>query len=411
MKEDFRDVIVIGGGPSGLVASIAARRAGAGVLLLEKNPRVGKKLLTTGNHQCNLTNMDIRAKHYHGDPGFAMRTIARFDRDRTLEFFRALGLETVADESGKVYPRSYQAGSVLDVLRFELDRLRVETLADCAVETLRSGRDGFAVRTKEGRTCSAHRVILCAGGHAAPQTGSTGAGFILAQSLGHTILEPFPALVQLKLDGAVHKAMEGMKWECSVALFADGIAEAQERGDILFTSYGLSGTAALNVSRTAVAALRDGKRVEIKLNLVPEMEEAELGEAIRRRIEIQPERPMEEFFTGWLNKRIGQTLIKALAFDRAAPWRSLSDADVRRLTEALHGWTFTVTGDTGWPNAQTTAGGVDTREVDAETMESRKVPGLFFAGEILNVDGDSGGYNLQWAWSSGFVTGQAAAAV
>ena len=257
---------------------------------------------------------------------------------------------------------------------------------------------------------SAREVVLCTGGKAAPATGSDGSGFRLAESLGHTLIDPFPALVQLNLEGVIHRAMEGMKWKAGVTVLAGGTVITRERGDLLFTIYGVSGPAVLNASRTAVEALRAGRRVEIELDLLPELTEPELLEKVRRRRRLQPDRLLEEFFTGWLNKRIGQTLIKSLGLERGRTWASLSEEESERIAGTAHAWRFAVAGDTGWPNAQVTAGGVDTKEVDPATLESKKVPGLFFAGEVLNVDGDSGGYNLQWAWSSGWVAGEAAAA-
>lgn len=403
------DVLVIGGGASGLMAAVAARMWGATVLLLEKNPRVGKKLLTTGNHQCNLSNFHLQAHRFHGDPVLAMAVIGRFNLNATLAFFWRLGLESTRDGEGRVFPRSYQAAAVLDVLRFEAEESGVRTECGAEVTRLERTGEGFAVTARDGRRFEASRVILCTGGRAAPQTGSVGTGLDLARALGHALVEPFPALVQLKLEGSLHKAMEGMRWETEARLLVDGREDGAVRGEVLFTSYGLSGPAALALSRSAVEAWMAGRRVEVSLNLLPEQPADETLNFIHYRTRNKPDRPLEHFLTGWVNKRIGQTLLKALGLAWDRPWSSLTEAEQSLLAATLHGWTFGVSGHTGWPNAQTTAGGVETAEVDPETLESRLVPGLHFAGEVLNVDGDSGGYNLQWAWSSGWVAGSAAA--
>jgi predicted Rossmann fold flavoprotein len=402
-------VLVGGGGASGLLAAIAARWGGASVVLLEKNPRVGKKLLTTGNHQCNLSNLHLSADRFHGDPALAMAVIGKFDLDATLAFFGRLGLQSARDGQGRVYPRSYQAASVLDALRLEAEESGVETVAGTDVAEIERQGKGLAVTAKGGTRFIARRVILCTGGKAAPHTGSVGGGLDLARRLGHAVVEPFPALVPLKLEGAHPRAMQGMRWEVVARLLVDGREGGTARGEALFAAYGLSGPAALALSRNAVEAWSAGRRVEVALDLLPEQPETETLHCIRSRCLNKPDRSMEHFLAGWINKRIGQVLLKALGFDWSRPWGSLTGEEQARLARALHAWTFPVAGHTGWPNAQVTAGGVETAEVDPETLESRLVPGLHFAGEILNVDGDSGGYNLQWAWSSGWVAGSAAA--
>jgi hypothetical protein len=403
------DVLVVGGGASGLMAAIAARMWGASVTLLERNPRVGKKLLTTGNHQCNLSNLHLKADRFHGDPVLAMAVIAKFNLNATLALFWRLGLESARDGEGRVYPRSFQAAAVLDALRFEADESGVHTACGATVDRLERDGEGFAARTEDGRLFRAGRVILCTGGKAAPQTGSDGRGLDLARALGHSVVEPQPALVQLKLDGALHKAMEGMRWTARVRLLVDGREDGAAEDEVLFTPYGLSGPAALALSRSAVEAWAAGRRVEVELDLLPEQPETETLHFIQYRAVNKPGRALEHFLTGWINKRIGQTLLKSLGLDWSRPWSSLAEAEQALLARALHHWAFPVAGHTGWPNAQTTAGGVETAEVDPDTLESRLVPGLHFAGEVLNIDGDSGGYNLQWAWSSGWVAGFAAA--
>lgn len=409
MKTESPTVAVIGGGAAGLTAAIFASRSGAAVTLFEKNDRVGKKILVTGNGRCNLTNRDIHAANYHGDPEFAMKVIGRFGLEKTLGFFGDLGLRFYTDEAGRIFPFSQQAGSVLDALRFETAHLKAETYTSFPIASVKKTGGRFEVVSQGGKRFSFDRVVIACGGKADPDLGSDGSGFRLAQSLGHGVTPVFPSLVQLRLDGQGYRAMERMKWEAGLSAVSEGKALLSGSGDILFTSYGISGTGVLSISRKITEIIENGKTAELEIDLLPgETDDATYG-LLKKRAELHPERKLDELFLGWLNKRIGQTLLRSVGLELARGSGSLSDAEFRKIAGQTHRWRFPVAGHNGWKNAQTTAGGVRTEEVDDETLGSRLADGLYFAGEVLNVDGDSGGYNLQWAWSSGAVAGNAAA--
>lgn len=408
-NEEKPNVAVIGGGAAGLTAAIHAARAGAAVTIFERNDRVGKKILVTGNGRCNLTNQDLDTRHYHGNPGFAMKTIGRFGADKTGEFFSGLGIRFQSAENGKVFPRSQQAGSVLDALRFEAELLGIEVFTGIMISSVKKEGGTFILNTRAGKSFRFPKVVLACGGKADPDLGSDGSGYDLAKGLGHEITEVFPALSQLRLGGGLYRQMERMKWEGEIrAVDGDG-AFASSRGDMIFTSYGISGTAVLSVSRSVMERISGNRTVYLEADLLPDWKMDETLKELAKRRDDQPERKLEEFFLGLLNKRIGQTLLKSVGLELTRMSGSLSENETGNIAHAIHAWRFEVTGHNGWQNAQTTAGGVRTDEVDPETMESKKSGGLFFAGEILDVDGDSGGYNLQWAWSSGAVAGISAA--
>ena len=409
MMKNGISIAVVGGGASGLMAAVVACRAGASVALFEKNDRVGKKILVTGNGRCNLANRSVRAENYHGDAEFAMKVIGAFDGGKTLDFFSGLGLRFYTDEAGRIFPFSQQAGSVLDALRFEADKLGVEFYTAFPVASVKKTGGGFALVSAGGKSFAFDRVILACGGKADPDLGSDGSGYRLAESLGHKTTEVFPALVQLRLEGQNFRAMERMKWEAELRAVAGEKIRGTASGDIIFTSYGISGTAVLSISRKIMESMNEGNKTDLEIDLLPGLDDGETLQLLEERKNSHPERKLDEFFIGWLNKRIGQTLLKSAGLELSRESSSLNPADLKKVCGLLHRWRFPVAGHNGWKNAQVTAGGVKTSGVDAATMESKAAKGLYFAGEVMDVDGDSGGYNLQWAWSWGAVAGLSAA--
>lgn len=392
-----------------MTAAISAARNGAEVRILEKNNRPGKKILITGNGRCNLSNQNLAPRFYHGSgKPLTEALFLRFGLKETLAFFRELGLEFYTDPEGRIYPASQQSSGLLDALRFEMEKLKIEGLYEQEVVRLIGGKNGITVHLKNGPEIPVDRVVLCCGGNSAPATGSDGSGFRIARELGHTLIYPRPSLVQIKLEGDSHRIMEGVRWEGKITLKAGNKEAAVSRGDILFTAYGLSGMAVLDISGETVAAVNRRQEAVLEIDLFPEMVLQQKEDAIRSRVRRMPDRKMEHFFTGWLNKRIGMAVVKASAIDLSKEAGDLSDREQKNLARHMEQLCFRAVGDTGWAHSQVTAGGVDCREVSPETLESAICPGLFFAGEILDIDGDCGGYNLQWAWTSGFIAGQAA---
>jgi predicted Rossmann fold flavoprotein len=410
---------VVGGGPAGLVAAIAAARGGARVTLLERMLRVGRKLLATGNGRCNWSNLDLHPRHFHGAaPEFVRAVLERFDGAATRAFFEDLGVVAAADERGRVFPRSQQASAVLDVLRAEAARLGVAEVVDADARELERAGAGWRLWTEDNRDFRADAVVLACGGRAAPHLGGIGGGYRLATGLGHRLVEPFPALVQLKLEAPSQKHLAGVSFDGRVALLVDGQEVARAAGEVLFVEFGLSGPPVLDLSRQAGAALRAGRRVELELAVVPELDRAALEAFLGARFARLAGRPLASALTGFLNKKLAQVLLGLAGLGPSAGPEapgvardagSVTAEERARLAALCTGWRLPVTGSGAWQGAQVTAGGVDTREVDPATLQSRLVPGLFFAGEVLDVDGDCGGYNLQWAWSSGWVAGGSAA--
>ena len=397
-----RNVMIIGGGASGMTAAIAAAREGARVVILEHTKRPGKKILSTGNGKCNLTNLDMRKDAFRGEhPGFAWKVIEAVPVKETVSFFEDLGL-VLTDRNGYVYPATGQASSVLDALRFELERLKIPVLCECEVSGITKKLE---LRTTQG-VMKADAVILAAGSKAAPGTGSDGSGYKLAGSLGHRVIEPLPALVQLKCRETWYKQFAGVRTDAFVTLFCDGHKTASDRGELQFTDYGISGIPVFQVSRFASRALNEGKRVTVRLDLLPVMDKQELFHFLTERVRRLGYRPGEEFLNSVLNKKLHQVLLKESGIPAGRRTSEITEKQLRILTDRIKALETTVTGVNSFDQAQICCGGVDTREINPCTMESKLVSQLFLAGEILDVDGICGGYNLQWAWSSGILAGR-----
>lgn len=404
-------VVIVGGGAAGMMAALAASLQGARVTILERNPRVGKKLLATGNGRCNYTNLNAAVEHYHGlQPAFAGGSLRQLNVNQTIDFFERLGITPKVEERGKVFPRSEQASSLLDMLRYQLEKQGVETCCDAMVTGLHKQSGRFLIRTDPGQTVKADRVILTTGGKAMPSSGSDGNGFELARSMGHRITDVFPALVQLKLEGDRFKPADGVKFTGTASIICQDQVLASDSGDILFTNYGISGPPVLAISRSAGELLQQGREAVLLVSIMNEVDPAGLEKMLGRRFQLLADRPLEFALVGLINKRlIRPVLTEAGLSNLKTPAEKIRYDERARIAAILTGWRFRVRGTKSWPSAQVTAGGVRTSEIDPHTMESRLVSGLFFAGEVVDIDGDSGGFNLQWAWSSGWVAGQSAA--
>ena len=404
-------VAIIGGGASGMMAAINCAYTGAQVVLLERNDRVGKKLLATGNGRCNYTNENMRMDFLHGeDHQFIEMVMEKFGRDQTLDFFEKLGITPANEGDGKIFPLSFQSSSMLDVLRYEMERTGVEVLTDSYVVEIRKKKN-FIIRLKTGEAIEAHRVVLTTGGKAMPVSGSDGNGYSLVKPLGHGTNNITPALVQLKLEGDKFKQINGVKFVGRVSLHIDGLPIKEDFGDVLFTDYGISGPPVLQISREAIRAQEAGRDTRVKVSIISEKSKDEVFSYLRERFENMPERTLEFGLIGFINKRLILPIIKELNLDKYKAVGKLENREISALADLLTGWEFQVTGNKGWGQAQTTAGGIITKDIDPDTMESRLVKGLFLAGEVLDVDGDCGGYNLQWAWSSGYLAGLSAGAM
>lgn len=392
-------IAVVGGGASGLMAAIAAKNESNSVVIYERCSRCGRKILATGNGRCNMTNINASTANYHGkNPKFINSAVNKFWVDETLDFFKSIGIVHKVEDEGKVYPYSDQASAVLDVLRMKIEMLGVEIVTDFEVCDIIRKKKGFRLASYKGDVAEADKVIVAAGGKAAPDLGSNGSGYALLEKLGHTVTSLKPSLVQIKTDTDIVKKLKGIKFKGSAK-----IGNHVHSGEILFTEYGLSGPPIFSLS----SVIDDNK--SISLDLMCEYSEDELIAMMYERIINNPALPLESFFVGMLNKRIGQVMLKRLEIaplSRRAD--SLSENDIIRICSAIKNWSFDILGTMSWNNAQVTKGGLLTSEFDSETMESKLISGIYAAGEILDIDGDCGGYNLQWAWSSGYIAGTAA---
>ena len=398
-----RDVIIIGGGASGMMAALAAAESGCRVLLLERQSRVGRKLLATGNGRCNLTNHNASPARYHGGDGFCAYALDAFDVGATLQFFASLGLLTVAEDSGRVYPMSNMAGSVLDVLRYALERPGIEVVTGQAVSSVKKTSGGFTVRT-ETDTFHAEKLILAAGGCAGSKVGGVMDGYQLAKSLGHHRTPLYPSLVQLKTDPTYPRALKGVRADARVTLTRGREILARSAGEVQFTEKGVSGPAIFEISRAASCG---GEGQTVTLDLLRAHSAPDCLAFLQARRAAAPTLPCEEVLTGTVHNRVGKMLLRYAAVPGGRPLGDVTDQELKALVRAAKGFALPVRGTEGFESAQVTAGGMRTDEFDPATMESLLVPGLYACGEVLDIDGDCGGYNLQWAWASGRAAGRA----
>ena len=398
-------VIILGAGASGMVAALtAAESKNRRVLLLERQQRVGRKLLATGNGRCNLTNTEASPARYHGaGADFVRPALEAFPPEAALGFFRELGLVTVEEPGGRVYPLSDSANSVVDVLRFALDAAGVELRAACPARALRREKQGgFSVVT-DAETLRADKLIVACGGAAGAKLGGVGDGYELLAMLGHKRTALYPSLAPILTEPEYPRALKGVRADCRLRLDGGGETLAEAAGELQFTETGVSGPAAFDLSRAASVG---GKGLTISADFFRDWPADAVPALLRARRSRFPALNASEALTGMLHNRLGRMLVKYAGLDANAPLSSLSDGDLDRLAQSCRDFRLAVRGVAGFDAAQVTAGGVRTSGFNPETLESWFVPGLFACGEVLDVDGDCGGFNLQWAWASGRLAGR-----
>ncbi|MGI6026828.1 MAG: NAD(P)/FAD-dependent oxidoreductase [Candidatus Scatomorpha sp.] len=395
---------VIGAGASGMAAALTAARLGHEVTLYERQARVGRKLMATGNGRCNLTNTGAGPSNYHGEaPDFVCPALEAFPSEAALDFFRGLGLLAREEWGGRVYPLSNSANSVVDVLRQGLDAAGVELIAGDRVRELKRGGSGYSVTTESGDKRSFDAVVVACGGLAGEKLGGGRDGYELLKALGHSRTALRPALVQITTEPAYPRSLKGIKADCALRVLSRGGLLASSCGELLFTETGVSGPAAFDVSR-AVSEAGDAK-MELEIDFLRDYTPAEVLAHLQNRAKTAPELPASELLTGSVHNRLGRMLIKYADIEAAAPLSALSERELRTVAGACKRFKLPVRGTEGFANAQVTAGGIRTSEFDPHTLESRLCPRLFACGEVLDIDGDCGGYNLQWAWASGVLAG------
>jgi len=403
------DIAVIGGGPAGMIAAIQAAYAGARVTLLEKKDKVGRKLLVTGRGRCNLSNKYMGPDHYHcGKRDFVNEVFKAADPAEVLDYLTEAGIYLKSDETGRIFPYSEEASAVLDILRMEMQRAGVEERCSFPVRSLEKSGRFFAIRG-ENDMLEATRVILATGGRSYPKLGAEGDGYRLAEKLGHNIVPPFPALVHLRCDAPFLKRISGIKFDGIAKLRVNKQTVKRYGGEILFTDYGLSGIPILQLSRRVNEALQHHQKPVIYLDLFPSYKARNLNFILKKRVYDRPERSIADVLKGFLNKKLIPVVLAESGMQHNnVPANQLKDEVLQKLIRFLKSWAFVPTETRGWDVAQVTAGGINVCEVAPKHLKSRVVPGLYFAGEVLDVDGESGGYNLQWAWTSGYLAGRSA---
>ena len=392
------NVIIIGGGAAGLCSAIAIKQKNPAlsVRLLEALPRVGKKLATTGNGRCNITNKNILKERYHGkNTDFAMYALSKYSGKKTEDFFHAIGVDFIF-EGDKGYPASLQAASVVDCLRFAAEEVGVIICTETKVTNIQLSGGLYKV-ISGNMSFLAENVIIAAGLlSGGERLGSDGQIFALLKKSGFSTVKTYPAIVQLKTEPETVRQLKGIKVNAIVSLKSNSRMLRQEYGEVLFCDYGLSGPPILQVSGAAATA----QSPVISLDLMPEKTLEALKTELKERISLLSFRTADEFFTGMMNKRLGQVLIKSAGYKLNMSVSAFDNNAAQKIATLIKNLNFTVTGNTGFINSQVTSGGLDTRQFDPKTMMSLECKGFYAIGEILDIDGDCGGFNLQWAWSS-----------
>ena len=399
-----RIIAVIGGGASGLAAALTAAQDPANrVILFERQQRVGRKLLATGNGRCNLTNTGAELSHYHSEEPALMRAVlSRRPVEEELEFFHTLGLVTTEEYGGRVYPYSDSANSVLDVLRLAADAAGVEIRCSARVTELRRKSRGFVVIT-ETEAQPADAVILACGGAAGGKLGGVSDGYELAKALGHSRTKLTPALVPLTTDPEYPRALKGVRADAGLRLLRGNALLAESRGELQFTETGISGPAAFDISR---AGAREGGELRVEIDLLRNLTEQQILALLQARAERCPALEAAELFTGVLHNRLGRMIVKYSGLAANAAAGGLQPQELSAAARAAKHFVLKLKGSGDFNAAQVTAGGLRTQEFDPRTLQSRLCPGLYACGELLDVDGDCGGFNLHWAWASGREAGR-----
>lgn len=401
------DVIIIGAGASGLMAAAAAASKGARVALLEHKDDIGKKILATGNGRCNFTNTDMSVNKFHGSKALIKNGLSQFNYSDTIRFFKGLGIPAY-DNAGYIYPNSRQAASVVASFRMELMRLHVDVKTGINITDIKPADDrtGYCIQTDKGSFKSKRLIIAC-GLTASPKLGSDGSLFRQIEALGHHIQKPLPALCGFSCDGLNFKKITGVRCDATVASVIDGQMTEQNTGELQLADYGISGIPVFQISSLMSRALNKGQKVEVIIDFLPAFSDDELNGYIKdRSITTTDNRSLNEMLNGLLNNKLLLELIHKSGVSPDKKGRLLTDDDCKSLTRSIKHTAVSVKKPRGLEFAQVCAGGIYTKEIDVRTLESKIHPGLYFCGELLDVDGICGGYNLQWAWTSGYIAGE-----
>ncbi len=393
-------MIVVGGGASGLIAAIFIAREDIPVLLLEQNSKVGKKILVSGNGKCNIGNQYIVPSRYHSqNPHFINETLMGYGSQEIKDIFRSIGLPLIEGEDGRLFPMSLQAGTVVEVLVYEAKRAGVDIIYDCIVETIDKTEHGFTLQTTQGdKSCG--RLLLASGSPAAPRLGGSFGGLEMAASLGHRLIPSYPSLVQLCSEEDWVKKASGVKIEAVVRLYANRDYVTEKKGDILFTNYGISGLAILDISHEVSQKLGEFAYCELSLDITPKYNKEQLINLLIHQINPESSKPLDLWLQGIINKKLIPIVVEQSKC-RAKIEKDLNRKEIGKLVYTLKNLKLSISDTRGFDGAEVAMGGVDTTEVNSQTMESKMIENLYMAGELLDVDGDRGGFNFHFAWTSG----------
>lgn len=407
-----REIAIIGGGASGFLTAITAKKDGKDVVILERKDRVLKKVLTTGNGRCNLTNVNASNQNYFGIEKMRQpieKILESFTSQAAMKFFEdEVGIICNEENRGKVYPLSGQAASIVDGLRFYAQSLGIEIITDFYVVKIEKEMFDFKIISENKSQITAKKVVLATGGKSYPELGSNGSGYELAKKFGHTVTKLTPVIVQLKAEKEKIKGLKGIKSDVEVTAFGENedgekIKICTYDGELLFTDFGISGNVVFNISYVFPIY----KNVEFEIDFMPKFTYNEIFEILKKRRKILKDFTMEQFFNGVVNKKLGQFLTKSAGIEKLSKSiNDLTDNEIRKICTILKKYKIKIIDTNGFKMAQVTAGGIPLSEVNLENLESKKVKNLYFAGEILDVYGECGGFNLQWAWASGYFLGK-----
>lgn len=403
------NLAIIGSGASGMLAAISAGILKKNVTIFEKNEKPGKKILITGNGRCNIANKYVSYMNYMGsNPKFVIPTLNRFTNNDTITFFNKLGLILTEEDNGKLFPRSNQAQSVIDVLLFELDRLGVKIKYNQKIKSINKYKTKFEITTYQNKKYQFDNVIIATGGKTYPKTGSTGDGYRFAESFGHKIITLFPVSTPFRIKSVVCNKLQGVKVNAEIKIFSDNKKITRNFGELLFTHLGVSAPAVLEASRpvSKLFISNDNPSLSLSINFFPEYNPEQLRNILIKRIRENYHKSLSNQFIGLLPKKIAPAIFSKVGINSNLKGNEISNKLIDKIVNVFTDYRESIEGVLGWDTAQFTAGGIDTSQVNPETLESKIVKGLYFCGEVLDIDGQSGGYNLQWAWSSGWVAGR-----
>ncbi|MFC2073747.1 NAD(P)/FAD-dependent oxidoreductase [Campylobacterota bacterium] len=399
-------IAIIGAGAAGLMAAITASKAGSKVHLYEQNNKPAKKILASGNGRCNISNTKVSSSDYFGqNPEFSSFALKNFSFTQLQKFCKSIGLLLNILDDGRAYPLSNEAKSVALSFETYAKSCGVEIFNEYLITQIEKKEDKFYLHTPLNISEAYEKVLICTGSEAAPQLGGSSSGHELASSLGHTIIPTYPSLVQLHINSSLHERMSGIKIDAEVALFLNNKKEQSIKGDILFTKYGISGFAILDISQMASEALSNHQVVDISLDLLPNYDRQTLSSQLLQMTQSLPSHPIETILSGLLPIKLSKVLLEDVKISPQTLGKDIHTKMAKQIVSKIKDWRFDISDTHGFKHAEVSGGGINTDEVNEKTMESKKCKGLYFAGEVLDIVGRRGGFNFHFAWASAYLAG------